>query len=126
MKKKINKMMILIATVTILLTMVLITVVYYDLFRRQVLEDLKSYGSLLKSCSSVEEIKENGVPVESDLRLTLIGSDGQVLYDNEADSVAMGNHASRPEIQVMELKKVVATTTLEVKVPSWFMFFAMI
>lgn len=91
--------MILIATVTILLTMVLITVVYYDLFRRQVLEDLKSYGSLLKSCSSVEEIKENGVPVESDLRLTLIGSDGQVLYDNEADSVAMGNHASRPEIQ---------------------------
>ena len=48
MKKKINKMMILIATVTILLTMVLITVVYYDLFRRQVLEDLKSYGSLLK------------------------------------------------------------------------------
>ena len=92
-------MMILIATVTILLTMVLITVVYYDLFRRQVLEDLKSYGSLLKSCSSVEEIKENGVPVESDLRLTLIGSDGQVLYDNEADSVAMGNHASRPEIQ---------------------------
>ena len=66
MKKKINKMMILIATVTILLTMVLITIVYYDLFRRQVLEDLKSYGSLLKSCSSVEEIKENGVPVESD------------------------------------------------------------
>mgnify|MGYP004684841703 FL=1 len=99
MKKKINKMMILIATVTILLTMVLITIVYYDLFRRQVLEDLKSYGSLLKSCSSVEEIEENGVPVESDLRLTLIGSDGQVLYDNEADSVAMGNHASRPEIQ---------------------------
>ena len=99
MKKKINKMMIIIATVTILLTMVLITVVYYDLFRRQVLEDLKSYGSLLKSCSSVEAIKENGVPVESDLRLTLIGSDGQVLYDNEADSVAMGNHASRPEIQ---------------------------
>ena len=33
MKKKINKMMILIATVTILLTMVLITVVYYDLIQ---------------------------------------------------------------------------------------------
>ena len=79
--------------------MVLRSQSYYDQFRRQVLEDLKSYGSLLKSCSSVEEIKENGVPVESDLRLTLIGSDGQVLYDNEADSVAMRNHASRPEIQ---------------------------
>ena len=99
MKKKINKMMILIATVTILLTMVLITVVYYDLFRKQVLEDLKSYGSLLKSCSSVEEIEANGAPVESDLRLTLINGDGQVLYDNEADSVAMGNHSSRPEIR---------------------------
>ena len=99
MKKKINKMMILIATVTILLTMVLITVVYYDLFRRQVLEDLKSYGSLLKSCSSIEEIEANGAPVESDLRLTLINGDGQVLYDNEADSVAMGNHSSRPEIR---------------------------
>ena len=99
MKKKINKMMILIATVTILLTMVLITVVYYDLFRRQVLEDLKSYGLLLSNCSSVEEIEQSGVPVESDLRLTIIGSDGRVLYDNEADSVAMGNHSSRPEIR---------------------------
>ena len=29
-------------------------------------------------------------------------------------------------VRVTELKKVVATTTLEVKVPSWFMFFAMI
>ena len=77
MKKKINKMMILIATVTILLTMVLITVVYYDLFRRQVLEDLKSYGLLLSNCSSVEEIEQSGVPVESDLRLTIIGSDGR-------------------------------------------------
>lgn len=99
MKKKINKMMILIATVTILLTMVLITVVYYDLFRRQVLEDLKSYGLLLSNCSSVEEIEQSGVPVESDLRLTIIGSDGRVLYDNEADSVAMANHSSRPEIR---------------------------
>ena len=99
MKKKINKMMILIATVTILLTMVLITVVYYDLFRRQVLEDLKSYGLLLSNCSSVEEIEQSGVPVESDLRLTIIGSDGRVLYDNEADSVAMGNHSSCPEIR---------------------------
>ena len=70
-------MMILIATVTILLTMVLITVVYYDLFRRQVLEDLKSYGLLLSNCSSVEEIEQSGVPVESDLRLTIIGSDGR-------------------------------------------------
>ena len=92
-------MMILIATVTILLTMVLITVVYYDLFRRQVLEDLKSYGLLLSNCSSVEEIEQSSVPVESDLRLTIIGSDGRVLYDNEADSVAMGNHSSRPEIR---------------------------
>ena len=100
MKKKINKMMILIATVTILLTMVLITVVYYDLFRRQVLEDLKSYGLLLSNCSSVEEIEQSGVPVESDLRLTIIGSDGRVLYDNEADSVAMGNHSSRLKITI--------------------------
>lgn len=99
MKKKINKKMILIATVTILLTMVLITVVYYDLFRKQVLEDLKSYGLLLSNCSTVEEIEKNGAPVDSDLRLTLIDSEGQVLYDNEADSVTMGNHLSRPEIQ---------------------------
>lgn len=91
--------MILIATVTILLTMVLITVVYYDLFRKQVLEDLKSYGLLLSNCSTVEEIEKNGAPVDSDLRLTLIDSEGQVLYDNEADSVTMGNHLSRPEIQ---------------------------
>jgi two-component system phosphate regulon sensor histidine kinase PhoR len=35
----------------------------------------------------------------SPLRLTLFGTDGTVLYDNESDPARMENHSDRPEIQ---------------------------
>jgi two-component system, OmpR family, phosphate regulon sensor histidine kinase PhoR len=35
----------------------------------------------------------------SDNRITLVATDGNVLYDNTADAKTMGNHLDRPEIQ---------------------------
>ena len=43
MKKKMNRMFVVISLVAIILTTGLITVVYYNLFRGQVLADLKDY-----------------------------------------------------------------------------------
>lgn len=100
MKRKINKMLVLIATLAILVTGLLITLVYYDLFRRQVTEDLHSYAMLLKEYSSVEEIEHiSGSLDKEKLRVTLIDEDGNVQFDNAADSVEMENHRQRPEIQ---------------------------
>lgn len=99
MKRKINKMLVLIATLAIFLTMLLITIVYYDLFRRQVMEDLHSYAMLLKDYTNTEEIQRISVQSEEEnLRVTLVDSDGQVKFDSEADKQTMENHSQRPEI----------------------------
>lgn len=99
MKRKINKMLVLIATLAIFLTMLLITLVYYDLFRRQMMEDLHSYATLLQQSCDLEELGRIGDGLqEENLRITLVGTDGGVIYDNEADMLGMENHSLRPEI----------------------------
>lgn len=99
MKRKINKMLVLIATLAIFLTMLLITIVYYDLFRRQIMDDLHSYAMLMKSYSSVEEMQLMGEGFNKEnLRITLISADGSVAYDSEVDQQQMENHSQRPEI----------------------------
>ena len=49
MKRKINKQLICIALIGILATMCLMSAVFYDLFRKQVQEDLQANAWILKS-----------------------------------------------------------------------------
>lgn len=99
MKRKINKMLVMIATLAIFMTILLITVVYYDIFRRQMMDDLHSHALLLREYVSVEDIQKIGADMDSEvLRVTLIGADGSVVFDNQADTDQMENHSERPEI----------------------------
>ncbi len=99
MKRKINKMLVLIATLAIFLTMLLITLAYYDLFRRQVMEDLHSYAMLIQEYNSVEEVENVVTHLEKEnLRITLVDGDGSVQFDSKADVSQMENHGQRPEI----------------------------
>ena len=99
MKKKINQMLMLIAAIAIFCTTLLITVVYYDLFRWQVIDDLQAYTLLIKNAIKEEELEEFSRKLsEQEIRITLIGTEGQVIYDNAADSSQMENHSERPEI----------------------------
>lgn len=92
-------MLMLIATLAILGTMLLITFVYYDLFRKQVMEDLRAYTVLINDSEDLAEIGQIGTKLtEHEIRITLTGMDGRVMYDNEADYSQMGNHSDRPEI----------------------------
>lgn len=99
MKKKINRMFIGITTAAILVTLLLVTFIYYELFRKQVMEDLRGYAVLVGECTSEEETVRMGSLLEKEgMRLTVINQDGTVLYDTEADSAVMDNHSDRPEI----------------------------
>ncbi len=100
MKRKINHMLVLIATLAIFLTMALITFVYYDLFRKQVVEDLRVYAIMISQSLDVEELQVIAAYPDDggELRITFIGSDGMVDFDSEADSTLMENHSMRPEI----------------------------
>lgn len=100
MKKKINKMLLFIATTAIICTMLCTTVLYYDLFREQVMDDLRAYTLLITESSNMNAVKYNGEKMtEYKIRITLIGMEGEVLFDNNADAATMENHKARPEIQ---------------------------
>ena len=48
-------------------------------------------------------LRHDAAVVPADTRVTLIGEDGSVLFDNRADAAVLDNHAMRPEvIQAME------------------------
>ena len=100
MKKRINSSLIMIAVVGILATVILLTLVYYDLFCRQITDDLKTYVAFMRQYDMTEDLQESGVVVQKEgLRVTMIGTDGQVIYDNEADAFEMENHSERPEVE---------------------------
>ena len=76
MKKKINIQLIGIAVMAIVTTMLLMSVVYYELFKKQVQEDLKIDALMLKNTDIT-----SAMDIDT-LRVTLISSDGTVLFDN--------------------------------------------
>lgn len=99
MKKKINIQLMAIATVAIFATMILVSVVFYQLYQNQIMEDLRVYSNLLVDNALVEQLPVNSYEMQKDyVRITLIGEGGIVLYDNEANNQSMDNHGSRPEV----------------------------
>lgn len=102
MKKKINKRLMGTATLAILTTLLLTVAVCYNLFKNQVLEDLRVYA---KAVAYIPWLPEEGfADFERELngdniRITLIEKDGRVIYDSEASAPAMDNHKDRPEIK---------------------------
>jgi len=99
MKKKINKMLVLIAALAILFTMILNTIVYYNALKQQIVEDLRTYRFMAENSESQEMLAKLGQQLlAGDVRMTIVAKDGAVIYDNEADVSTMGNHKERPEI----------------------------
>lgn len=100
MKTKINLEFFVVALMAVLLTLGLVVAVCYQVFQSQVMEDLRAYAHILNSVWPEErEDLENSIHRMDDIRLTVIGEDGQVVYDSEADEGKMENHSDRPEIE---------------------------
>lgn len=100
MRKKINKQLMGIAMAGILATLLLMSAVFYDLFKRQVQEDLAADVAVLEATGIFwrENADEMNIDLEN-LRITWISLDGAVLYDNDAEVGNMENHLDRPEVQ---------------------------
>ncbi len=99
MKKKINFQLMLIALIAVFSTMVLVAAICYDLFKKQIMEDLKTYAHLLEDTDALSDLIEKKYDSKKDkVRITVVDENGDVLYESDADAEKMDNHANRPEI----------------------------
>ena len=100
MKRKINAQVIGITFIAIIVTMAFMLAVFYSVFRKQVMEDLRLEAEVLKNSDIFSDDKEMKADFKvADLRITWIDVNGGVLFDNDANIGAMNNHASRPEVE---------------------------
>lgn len=100
MKKKINLQFMIISAVGILLTLFLSTVIFYELFKSEVMDELETYAHVIRDTGGYRNLSgESYDPNTDNLRITIVEKDGSVLYDSYADTKKMENHADRQEIQ---------------------------
>ena len=99
MKKRINIQLMAIATVAIFATMLLISYVFYGLYKGQITDDLRIYSELLIEAELLEKVENREYQFSKEyIRITIVDTDGTVCYDNVADICELDNHLDRPEV----------------------------
>lgn len=94
MKKKINIQFLIITLLAILTTVSLSIFVFYELFKQEVMADLKTNTQLLVETDAWEQIVEKKDAGALDdgvkqLRLTLVDGTGEVILDTNAEVGSM-------------------------------------
>lgn len=99
MTKKIFKSTVLVSASVLILGIVFVLGILYQYFGKQLDTELAREASYL--AYGVEQQGEEYLQQlkNTDSRITYIGEDGTVLYDNEADAAEMENHKDREEFQ---------------------------
>ena len=105
MRKVINNTLRIFVISAVVISTILTFIAYYMQFSVKSRNDIKSRMSTIVSCienydaDKALEILHSSYDSCSDLRVTLIRPDGEVIYDNEYNAQDMQNHLERPEIQ---------------------------
>ena len=99
MRKKIFKNMCLLALVTILLSSLLVTVVYYANSDARMKSEVREETRFVRGAVELSGQDYLATVENTANRITLIDTDGTVLYDNQADPATMENHSDREEFQ---------------------------
>ena len=105
MKEKILSQFLRMTLFAIVVTLFMSVMVFYELFKKQVFDDLKTDAEFARYL-----INDFSGEDEFDVRVTWIAGDGSVLYDNEAGSLE--NHSDRPEY-IEALKTPIFSSFLE-------------
>ena len=101
MRRKIQKSMVLVITLTLVITYVLLTAIVYGRTVRLMEAEVRQEADYI--CRAIE-ISGTGYlkqldSVQENTRITWIDQEGNVLYDSTEENNKIENHASRPEVQ---------------------------
>lgn len=105
LKKRINIQYMFLTLLTIVAAVTISSLVFYELIKKEVVSDLRTYADLMVKSDAWEiatNPQDNTIAVsmsdEKQIRITLIDPDGRAIYDSDADIGYMENHRERPEV----------------------------
>ena len=98
MKRRIITYFVRILAAAIAATMILMTLMTYNMFERRVIEDLSVDARVLSALLGANNAQSVMQELDDALRVTIIDGDGAVIYDNRAVVAQMDNHLTRPEV----------------------------
>lgn len=106
MKKRIFYTIIFLSVITVVVTGICSSLIYYKLYLQESKEQLKTIVEIVsddnESFSDYASIQKNvnniKASVNYNLRITIIESDGEVYYDSYVNAESLENHRNRPEI----------------------------
>lgn len=103
MRKKIQKTMMLLISVSLVMAYIITIIFVYEKVRSLAVDNIEKEAQCIAQAVSqsadgtqyLELLDEKRLGI----RITLIGRDGSVLYDSDEDAAALENHLHRPEVQ---------------------------
>ncbi len=100
LRTKIQKSMILVITTTLVIAYAMTTFVVYRQNAIIIEEEIRQEADYIKAAITLTEFEylEEMDDVRKSTRVTLIDTEGKVLYDSKQDEFSLENHKSRPEI----------------------------
>ena len=102
MKRKIQLELLATSALAIVLTLLFALYVFYGLFKKQVINDLREDSLAFQTLHVFEDVDSLHPDIyalgRESLRITIVDESGTVLLDTDADSDSMENHLDRPEI----------------------------
>ena len=102
MKNKIYLNMIILAFCSVVLSSTLLIATFYGSLTEQVKSEIKSKAAFLERVINAETMQAEYINKlnlsNTELRITLVASDGEVLYDNGVEASKLENHSERVEI----------------------------
>ena len=95
MKKRIFSSMIVLTVVSLLAVSAALCTVFYRQLSASVQSEVRERAGMLKGTVTAENYSSLAV---SDMRMTIIAKDGEVIYDSEQPASGMPNHSGREEV----------------------------
>lgn len=101
MRNKIQKSMLLVICITLLATFLLLSTAFYMESLNNMQEEVRQEATYVQKALEIAGIEylESMDKVQTNTRMTLINSEGEVVYDSEEEQDAFENHAARKEVK---------------------------